>query len=79
MIGDVYRNGNFHQLKNYTFSLLNLQFEHGDEYKYKKKDALYRGVREGIISIDDYKINNVHFWPTLTSSSKSLHTARQFS
>ena len=33
-IGGIYRNGNFHQLKNYTSSMLNLQLVHGDEYKY---------------------------------------------
>jgi len=72
-MGDFYRNGNFHRLKNYTSSIIDLQLIHGDDYSYKKSDPLYRGV--GRIQIQDYKINSIHYWPTLTSTSKSLITA----
>ena len=76
-MGDIYRNGNFHRLKNYTSSIIDLQLIHGDDYSYKKSDLLYRGVRK--IQIEDYKINGVHYWPTLTSTSKSLVKAHEFS
>ena len=78
IIGDFYRNGNFHKLRNYTSSIISSQQIHGDDYKYKKEDPLYRGVRQGFITIEDYKINGVHYWPTLTSTSKSLTIAHDF-
>ena len=59
--------------------MLNLQLVHGDEFKYLKKELLFRGVNKDFITIDDYKPNAVHYWPTLTSTSKSLNIARQFS
>ena len=52
-------------------SMLNLQLEHGDNYKYKN-EKVYRGVNQNYITIENYKPNSVHYWPTLTSTSKSL-------
>ena len=55
---------------------MNLQLNHGNNYKYKNVKCLYRGV--GGIKIKDYKINSIHFWPNLTSASKNKSIAKQF-
>jgi hypothetical protein len=52
--------------------MLNLQLELGDKFKYNKNEKVYRGVNQNYITIENYKPNSVHYWPTLTSTSKSL-------
>lgn len=59
--------------------MINLTMKYGDELKYKKKDVLYRGVRKENITVKDYLVNNVHYWPTFTSTSRSLYKAHEFS
>ena len=77
-IGSIFNNGNFQLLKSYLNSMVNLQMQLGKQLKYKDSKSLFRGVEDGKINHDDYKINHVHYWPKPTSTSKSEEVAIRF-
>jgi len=76
LVRPAFVDSNFHQLKHYITSIVNLQKNLGEDNKYLKKGRLYRGT--GGLKIEDYKENGIHFWPNMTSSSKSKKIAKEF-
>ena len=39
---------------------------------------MYRGVYYEYINLNEYKINSVHLWPNLTSTTKNISKAYEF-
>ncbi len=66
-------------MQGYLSSLVNLSIKHSQDLKYKGSQSLYRGVADiGYIDIDKYKLNHIHYWPKLTSTSKNVKVAKDF-
>ena len=65
-------------MRGYLSSLVNLSIKHSEDVKYKKSQSLFRGVPAGFIDIDKYKINQIHYWPKPTSTSKNAYVASTF-
>ena len=69
--------GDFQDIQSYLTSLTNSLNKHGSQYVYTVTTRpVYRGVNpEGGCDLENYKINSIGTWPTITSTTKDYDTA----
>lgn len=68
-------NGKHANITNYLSSILKCLPQVGEQYGYTDfKTPVFRGCAPKCIDLEDYRVNQIHYWPAFTSTSlnKSL-------
>jgi hypothetical protein len=79
-INKAFAEKQFESIKYYNAFLLDYVQHVGKDYAYKELlKPVYRGVPSIFVNMDDYRLGSIGYWPCLTSTSKLISTALNFS